>query len=148
MRRTLAIVFSVFLPLCALAADSALLEEDGVFRPAGDTELSSFHWEKRLIVVFADTPNDPRYRQQLDMLRAEEDMLVDRDMLVLTDTDPSERTPARMQLRPREFQVVLIDKDGGIKLRKPLPRSVREITRIIDKTPLRRQEVEDRRIRN
>ena len=43
---------------------------------------------------------------------------------------------------------VLIDKDGGIKLRKPLPRTVREITRIIDKTPLRRQEVEDRRIRN
>lgn len=148
MRQTLALVFSVFLPLCAVAADSALPEDPGVFRPAADTDLHSFLWENRLLLVFADTPNDPRFRQQLDMLKAEEALLVDRDMLVLTDTDPAARTPARMQLRPRDFQVVLIDKDGGVKLRKPLPRTVREITRIVDKTPLRRQEVEDRRIRN
>jgi len=38
-----------------------------------------------------------------------------------------------------------MDKDGGVKLRKPSPRTVREISRTIDQTPMRLQEVEDRR---
>jgi hypothetical protein len=41
--------------------------------------------------------------------------------------------------------LVLIGKDGQIELRKPAPWDVREITRSIDKMPLREQEVEDRR---
>ena len=47
----------------------------------------------------------------------------------------------RAKLRPRGFSLVLIDKDGEAKLRKPLPWDVREITHAIDKFPLRRQEI-------
>jgi hypothetical protein len=39
--------------------------------------------------------------------------------------------------------MVLVGKDGQIKLRKPLPWDVREISRVIDKTPLRQQELRD-----
>ena len=49
----------------------------------------------------------------------------DRDMVVLTDTDPSARSPIRSQLPPRGFQMVLIGKDGGVKLLKPRPWTVR-----------------------
>ena len=49
----------------------------------------------------------------------------------------------RTALRPRAFGMVLIDKDGVIKLRKPSPWDVREIARSIDKTALRQQEVRD-----
>ena len=34
-----------------------------------------------------------------------------------------------------------MDKDGQVKLRKPFPWDVREISRAIDKFPLRRQEI-------
>ena len=44
--------------------------------------------------------------------------------------------------------LALIDKDGGVKLRKPFPWDVREITRSIDKMPLRQQELRDRRDAN
>jgi hypothetical protein len=40
--------------------------------------------------------------------------------------------------------LALIGKDGEIKLRKPAPWDVREITRSIDKMPLRAQEMRDR----
>jgi hypothetical protein len=41
--------------------------------------------------------------------------------------------------------LVIIGKDGEVELRKPAPWDVREITRSIDKMPLRQQEVQDRR---
>ncbi len=151
MTRTLAIVVTTLFPLAVLnpppahGADPALPATAEMFRPAGETELESFLWTARPIVVFADSPADPRFQQQIDLLKDDEAMLADRDVVVLTDTDPGAESPIRTKLRPRGFQMVLIDKDGGVKLRKPFPWSVREITRSIDKTPMRLREVEERR---
>ena len=58
---------------------------------------------------------------------------------------PAAETAIRTELRPRGFMLVLIGKDGFKYLRKPLPWDVREITRSIDKMPLRQQEIRDRR---
>ena len=46
---------------------------------------------------------------------------------------------------PRGFMLMLVGKDGQVYLRKPLPWSVREISRSIDKLPQRQQEIRDRR---
>ncbi len=145
MTRLIGLVFSVLMPLAALAADGAAPADDPFVRPAGDSDLSEFLWVSRPIVVFADTPADPRFQQQIDMLLDGEDAMRDRDVIVLTDTDPSARSPVRSQLRPRGFQMVFVDKDGVVKLRKPAPWSVREIGRSIDKTPLREREIRERR---
>ena len=73
------------------------------------------------------------------------EMLAERDVVILTDTDPAARSPIRLKLRPRGFMLAIIAKDGSIVTRKPGPWSVREISRSIDKLPLRQQEVRDRR---
>ena len=143
--RTLAIVLASLLPLAVMAADPAQPVENDIFRPTNGATLDSFRWVARPIVVFADSPADPRFQQQIDLLQDDEAMLADRDVVVLTDTDPAAKSALRTKLRPRGFQMVLIDKDGGVKLRKPSPWTVREITRIIDQTPLRLREVEERR---
>ena len=39
--------------------------------------------------------------------------------------------------------LTVIGKDGGVKLRKPFPWDVRELSRSIDKMPLRQQEIRD-----
>jgi Domain of unknown function (DUF4174) len=148
MTRTLALVLATIIPMAAMAGDPGTPEVHGIFRPAGDSELENFLWSARLIVVFADAPADPRFQQQIDLLMEDEQRLVDRDVLVLTDTDPDARLPIRTKLRPRGFQMVLVDKDGVVKLRKPFPWSVREITRSIDKTPMRQREVVERRQSN
>lgn len=150
MTRITALVLAAFFPLALLpaasgAADGTAPDAPPLIRPADGIELSMFLWQNRPIVIFADTANDPRYIDQIEMLEAEAARLVERDMVVLTDTDPAARSPVRQKLRPRGFQVVLIDKDGGVMLRRPFPQSVREITRSIDKTPLRQREIEERR---
>ena len=140
-----ALVTGIGLPLAAqetspetdvenTAAWLAPLEADAL-------SLDAFTWIKRPIVVFSDTPADPRFTEQLELLRAEAEALLDRDVVVITDADPAARSAIRTQLRPRGFQLVLIGKDGGVKLRKPFPWSVRELSRVIDKMPLRQHEL-------
>ncbi|MEO0992130.1 MAG: DUF4174 domain-containing protein [Pseudomonadota bacterium] len=137
------ILFSVLLATATSAqtqADPALLPV-----PASEASLDEFLWTKRPIVVFADTPADPRFQQQMDFLAARVPALLERDVVVITDTDPDGASEIRTKLRPRGFMLVLIGKDGGVKLRKPLPWDVREITRTIDKMPLRQDEIRHRR---
>ncbi|MEX0365856.1 MAG: DUF4174 domain-containing protein [Ruegeria sp.] len=148
MTRTLALVFSALIPVAAWAADGSLPADEGLIQPAGDSDLSEFLWINRPIVVFADTPADPRFQQQIDMLQSGEAMLLERDVVVLTDTDPAARSALRTKLRPRGFQLVFVDKDGVVKLRKPFPWSVRELSRSIDKTPMREREIRERRQSN
>ena len=145
MTRILALVLAVFIPLPAAAAEATPPEEAALVQPVGETDLAAFLWRKRPIVVFADTDADPRFIDQIAMLEAEAARLTERDVVVLTDTDPAARSPARRKLRPRGFQFVLLAKDGTVVLRKPAPLSVREITRSIDKMPMRQREVEERR---
>ncbi len=112
---------------------------------AVDARLEDFLWQARPVVVFADTPLDPNFQRQIELLATRPGELAERDVVVLTDTDPEAFSPLREKLRPRGFMLVLIGKDGAVKLRKPLPWDVRELTRSIDKMPLRQQEVLDRR---
>ena len=110
---------------------------------AKDVALADFQWLSRPIVVFANTPADPRFQEQIDKLLARPDALIIRDVVVITDTDPDARTAIRLALRPRGFMLVVIAKDGTVNLRKPFPWDVRELGRAIDKMPLRQQEIRD-----
>lgn len=115
---------------------------------AVEVDLDDFRWRARPVVVFADSPFDPNFQRQMDLLTARVEDLVERDVVLIADTDPEGRSEIRLRLRPRGFMLALVGKDGEVKLRKPLPWDVRELTRSIDKAPLRQQEVEDRRIPN
>ncbi|MFO1104696.1 MAG: DUF4174 domain-containing protein [Amaricoccus sp.] len=107
--------------------------------------LAALRWTARPLVVFADTPDDPRFLQQMRMLADRPDDLAERKVVILTDTDPAADGALRQQLRPREFGLVLIDIDGSIVQRRPVPTSAREIINLIDRTPSRREETGSRR---
>lgn len=116
--------------------------QDGLFVTLDpDVTLDAFMWDKRPIVIFANSDRDPRFMEQMDMLRAAPQELLDRDVIVLIDTDPAQNSAIRQKLHPRDFSFVLIGKDGQIKLRKPFPWDVREISRAIDKMPIRQREI-------
>jgi hypothetical protein len=145
MKRILPVVLATLIPIAGLADEPLSAQAEVMIGPAGDIELSAFLWQKRPVIVFADSPVDPRFTEQMELLQDGMDELRTRDVVVLTDTDPAARSPLRQKLRPRGFMLVLVGKDGGVKLRKPLPWTVREITRTIDKMPIRQREVEERR---
>jgi len=102
--------------------------------------LEDLLWIARPVVIFADTPNDPRFAQQMQMLEQRADEIAERGVIVLTDTDPAAAGPLRMELRPRGFGLVLIDKDGTVVQRRPAPTTSRELINMIDRLPSRRQE--------
>jgi len=137
-----ALAASLAAPALAQGAETA---PELVITEAGDQQLDDFLWRARLLVVFADSEYDPRYIQQMEYITARPGELIDRDVVVITDVDPSAKSPIREELRPRGFDLVLIGKDGFKYLRKPLPWDVREISRSIDKMPLRQQELRDSR---
>ena len=142
-------VFAAFFTALAagpLMAQTAQAEaEEMAPLPIVESNLNDFLWEKRPIVVFADTERDPAFIRQLELLEDRKEALAERDVVILTDTDPEAMSELREELRPRGFMLVLIGKDGGVKLRKPFPWSVRELSRSIDKMPMRQQELRDRR---
>ena len=145
MKHALAFVLSAFIPVSGFATDATATDPIKTIRPAGESDLSEFLWIKRPVIVFADTPADPRYAEQIELLTSRLDELEKRDVIVLTDTDPAAASPIRTKLRPRGFMLVLIGKDGTVYLRKPFPWSVRELSRSIDKMPLRKREIRERR---
>jgi len=114
-----------------------------VVRNAVDTDLSEFKWKQRPVVVFADSADDPAFIEQLELLANGAEDLTERDVVVIVDTDPDARSDIRLKMRPRGFMLTLVGKDGAIKLRKPFPWSVREISRSIDKMPMRQREIRE-----
>lgn len=136
MKQFFAVAAFIFIPILSLAENNVIFVE-----VTKDTDLSSYQWTHRPIVVFANSPEDVNYTRQIKMLESGLNQLLVRDVVVLTDTNPSEVSPLRELLRPRGFALLIIGKDGQVKLRKPFPWSVRELSRAIDKMPMRRQEL-------
>jgi hypothetical protein len=112
---------------------------------AADVDLDALKWIARPLVVFADSPFDPSFIQQMELLLERVGELALRDVMIIADTDPANPSQPRMKLRPRGFMMTLLGKDGGVQLRKPSPRDVRELSRSIDKTPMRKQEISEGR---
>lgn len=139
---SLAVMMALSAPL-AMAAEEA---PDLMVIEAGEHTLSEYLWQARPLVIFADSPNDPRFVEQMGLIAERPGDLVERDVIVITDTDPEARSAIRQALRPRGFDLVLIGKDGERYLRKPFPWDVRELSRSIDKMPIRRREVEENRL--
>ncbi|HKK36744.1 MAG TPA: DUF4174 domain-containing protein [Paracoccaceae bacterium] len=113
---------------------------------AADADPLDEHlWEKRPVIVFAPSENDPRFRQQMRALEERREALEERDVVVITDTTPGpsrfDTTPLREKFRPHDFNLLVVGKDGEVKLRRPGPQSADQIIRLIDRLPLRKQEV-------
>lgn len=136
--RTLLIALMCLLPFGANAQNTLDPLEP---RSTEGLTLDDFLWVARPIIIFADTPADPRFIEQLELLAERPDALLERDVVILYDTDPDARSEIRTALRPRGFSIVVLAKDGTVGLRRPALRDVREIIRAIDNFQLRQEEL-------
>lgn len=117
-----------------------------VFAVAQDAPdpLAEYKWVARPLIVFADSPFDPRFVLQMEILAEDPELLEERDVVIFVDTDPDTDSPLRAALRPNDFEVLLLDKEGNIVLRKSTPWTPRELSRAIDKLPIRKDELDRR----
>jgi hypothetical protein len=112
-----------------------------VILDAAEIDLAEFEYLARPLVVFADNPRQPQFIEQMRLIETDLASLGLRDVAIVVDSDPDARSQPRRDLRPRGFAMVLVDKDGRVILRRPAPTSVREITRAIDRSPIRQEEI-------
>ena len=130
----LVLIFASFTPI-------ANAIENNFIKVHKDTNLKIYEWTHRPIVIFANSDRDPNFVSQMEFLSEDIRALQERDIIVLIDTDPNFSSSLRKKLRPHGFAFILIGKDGQVKLRKPSPWNIREIARVIDKMPIRQQEI-------
>lgn len=151
MRAALSLVLSLALTIPVWAQDAEtppVAEDEELSLPvfeAADINLDDFLWVTRPIVVFADTPRDPRFQDQIELLLQRPGPLLEREVVVIIDSDPSDETEVRQRLRPRGFSLVLLRRDGQVVMRKPNARDVRSIVRAIDNLPMRIEELSTQR---
>lgn len=143
MTQSLAIVFAALFAVPAIAQESGTPADAPLFFSMDEVDLAQLKWKKRPVVVFAESELDPAFEDQMRKLRSRPQELLERDVIVIMDTEPEPLSDLRRQLRPRGFMLVLISKDGTVNVRKPFPWDVREITRSIDKMPIRKREIRD-----
>lgn len=141
MLRSLALCLCLVSAVLPARADEAAMP----VVPAAEADLALLKHAARPLVVFADTPDDPAFAEQMRLLSLRWSELEERGVVVIADTDPAAASAVRQALRPRGFSLVLIDRDGLVALRKPFPWDGREIMRAIDRMPDRREELRNDR---
>ena len=107
------------------------------------SDLSAYRWEARPVLIFAPDPAHPDLMDQVAELRDARDGLEDRDIVVLTDAQPDAHGKLRSALAIDGFEVVLVGKDGSVKLRKNTPITAQALFDTIDSMPMRRRELSD-----
>ncbi len=109
------------------------------------TDLSRYRGKNRLLLVFAPSKADPRWQVQNALLVGSAADFKERDLLRFDfleqggDKNASLRT--HYGVRPGQFRVLLIGKDGHAALGGPTPLSLHTLTEQIDKMPMRREEM-------
>lgn len=114
--------------------------------------LSPYEWKNRVVIVFGASLDETASRQ-IEALGSQEAALADRDMVVLHvegDTvrtiygPPSSPNAAALKseagVEGNKFTVVLVGKDGGVKLRSDRIVSDVEMFDLIDRMPMRQSE--------
>ena len=123
-------------------------------QPAFD--LGAFRWENRLLLVFAPTPQDTAYQDLKRQVQRRQQDFDERDMLLIEVLaqgssrvgdevlSPAAADGLRRQfgIAPAQFGVILIGKDGGVKLRANQPTPLAEVFGLIDTMPMRRREMQ------
>lgn len=112
-------------------------------------------WERRVLLLFAPDEQDADLRRQEAMLEVAGDGLSERDMTVIrvfadgrvvVDSDIHEQSASsfyrRFDADLNDFRVILVGKDGGVKLDRNVAVGSEELFALIDSMPMRRYEMQ------
>ena len=127
------------------------------FVHADDGLLERYTWQNRLLLIFAPSAEDSRLRQQQEILASNADGLLDRDLVILRllpDSEPRiDNQPAGgvdsasiyrdFAVEPGDFRLLLVGKDGTLKLSSDSPVPTARLFDLIDSMPMRQWEMQN-----
>ncbi len=109
--------------------------------------LKAYQWQKRVVLLCASSARQADFVHQKAMLAKDEAGLQERDIQVMEISYDQLDEPDKTFLREKlvipinAFTVVLIGKDGGVKLKQSMPIAMEALISTIDAMPMRRQEM-------
>lgn len=124
---------------------------------ADDGLLLSYRWHNRLLLLFAPESDDPLLWAQNEILAGVEPGLRERGLVVFRllpdgpgtlEARPVEGTDATIIYRefaiePRDFTILLIGKDGDVKLSSDTVVAAERLFDLIDSMPVRQWEMQN-----
>ena len=116
-------------------------------------DIDKYLWENRVIVILADKYNETRATDQFNNLKTEKDKLIDRRLVVYKCVEDKcmyydFKNDAKVVSVDKEitgFNVVLKGLDGGEKFNSDTVQKVNVFFNLIDKMPMRQQELSNRK---
>ena len=116
--------------------------------------MPDLSWEKRVLLVFVPDEQNAGYQRQQAILQVIEGGLSERDMIVIRafvddhvvlDEQSHAQSAAsfyqRFAVNSNEFRVILVGKDGTVKLDRDSTVSGEDLFALIDSMPMRRYEM-------
>lgn len=114
----------------------------------GQGNLPRYQGKNRLLLVFVPSKSDPRRQKQNALLHNSAEAFRNRDLVRLDYLETSGANGAAVRahhgIKPGQFRVLLIGKDGHMASGSPIPIAVSELTSQIDRMPMRRDEMRRR----
>ena len=121
-------------------------------------DLKAYQWKNRVLILFAPCEDDPVYQSFKEQLERRKQEVQERDLLIFHVPETGEGRVAHLPLnreqvlflrktfsiKPGQLIVILIGKDGEVKIRKEIPGELSEILLLIDAMPMRQQEMRER----
>ena len=122
-------------------------------------DLDQFKWKNRLLFLFASEGNDPFFARSQREISARKKEVDDRDLLVfeILESGPSRMNSKRIDpqtatslrthfsIPKKSFMVILVGKDGGIKLKRNDHVRLEDIFALIDSMPVRKDEMRQKK---
>ncbi len=103
--------------------------------------LDELRWKKRILVISAPSTKNSGYLQQRKLFSQEQAGFEERDLVTIDLAEhPNGPTLRALDLDAATFKVLLIGKDGGLKLSSQKPVTPRVLYQLIDAMPLRKRE--------
>ena len=100
-------------------------------------DLGKYQWKSRLIIL-SGNKNDPEYIQQKEVLVNFEDDLIERNLVIIEADD---KLRNQLQLHQKFKGILLLGKDGRIKLKEAFIVEAETLFAIIDAMPMRKAEL-------
>jgi hypothetical protein len=121
-------------------------------------DLKQYQWTHRLILLFTPSLAEAEYLELKEDLSSQNDEIIDRDLLVfhilegietrlgssLLPIGAGDSLRKKFGVKSGRFTVLLIGKDGEVKLRREDNVELAEIFSLIDTMPMRQQEMREK----
>lgn len=134
----------------AIAVDSVQ-----AYRDSEPFSLGDYQWENRLLVVSSPAPDEPKLARQLQQVAATGTEFEERDLVLISLATDGTSLAGKRKLDPTQveeiraalgidagaFAVLLVGKDGTVKLSKNTIVPMDDIYALIDKMPMRQHEM-------